>query len=194
MYNIFVDDKKFTLSKKTLDNHTESLLYQVIVNNEISDITKKDVDNIYIDTDPLIFSIIIKLIRGYEVNVSNDENMYKDTLEDIKKFNINSDNIKFKYTFKYNFSFEDIEDKNNFKNKRIKNNFVKKWHKENCSDNDTSISELKKEISITDTIDNKGFSFNNDNNYDNILFNNKNNDKSASDTMRIIRPRKEYLE
>lgn len=68
MIRIRTDDLLFIISKKRLENHADSTIYKAIFNNESNDYIHMDSrDNIitlYIDCDPDVMKIIVKLLRG----------------------------------------------------------------------------------------------------------------------------------
>jgi hypothetical protein len=74
MVHFFIIDRyKFSITDKTLNKYTDSLLYEIVNSKEVTvDFVAKEGSDIYIDMDPLNFNNIVKLMRGYHVVVDNE--------------------------------------------------------------------------------------------------------------------------
>lgn len=75
MFKIHIDSTFFFVSKNTLDKYPQFLLTQVISctteDPRILSINSTIWTDVYIDIDPLIFSVFVTYIRGYKVDISS---------------------------------------------------------------------------------------------------------------------------
>lgn len=90
-YTIYIDDKKFCLSKATLTKNGNSLLANIIKDEESTEYISLIENNIFIDRDPHSFSFILDMMRGYKIDLNeiNDPILKKKIESDIEFYNIN---------------------------------------------------------------------------------------------------------
>ena len=89
MYTFYVDNSKFYISDKTLDQYKDSLFYKVIKQNKKHDKIKFVNNKIYIDACEDSFKYIIQFMRGYQDEyIYNDLNLLRKIRFDASEFGI----------------------------------------------------------------------------------------------------------
>jgi hypothetical protein len=89
MYTIFLDNRKFMLTKHTINKYPDSLLAKIINDQATDPLIIKQADILYIDRDPLLFTYIVDTYRGYEMNIENNDLITKNNINnDLKYFGL----------------------------------------------------------------------------------------------------------
>jgi len=93
MYKILVDNHKFFLSEKSLNNYPNNILTKII-KKQINNYNRIHFDSkhnkLYIDADPNSFQIIITYLRGYSIDIDSiDENIRTKVYSDAIYFEFN---------------------------------------------------------------------------------------------------------
>jgi len=93
LLTFFVDDRKFILAKKTLNNYPDSLLTKIMNGSSTDDrvVVNRLQSLFYIDRDPEVFKYIVDYLRGYDLNI-NDKNLRDKVVNDLKLFGLYNDN------------------------------------------------------------------------------------------------------
>lgn len=91
IFKIHVDDKFFTLTRKTIESYPDGLLAKAI-NNPATEYKYVVVchNNIYVDRDPKSFSYVIDRLRNYEICVDliSDDLFRKKVIDDLDYFDL----------------------------------------------------------------------------------------------------------
>lgn len=92
LFTFIVDDRKFTVTRSTVNNYPSSQLFKVL-NGTIKDnciIVDKDTGIVYVDRDPSAFEYIVDTLRGYEYNVNEiiDLRLKSKVESDLKYFGL----------------------------------------------------------------------------------------------------------
>src|SRR3989304_773970 len=95
MYTFYVDNSKFFISDKTLDQFKDSLFYKVIKQNKKCDKIKFVDNNVYIDACEDSFKYLIQFMRGYQ-----DESIYDDS-NLLRKIRFDASEFGIKYLEEY---------------------------------------------------------------------------------------------
>ena len=123
VYNIFVDDQKFIVTKATLLNFPNSLLAQLIKNNYSDECAVVNGNNIYIDRDPKSFAFVIDTYRKYPIDVEDiqDDLLKKKVIQDLKHFKLYKEIV----SFNYNQNIFNADDECENEDEDILNNILK---------------------------------------------------------------------
>lgn len=70
MYNIYVDDKLFAVTRTTINNYPSGLLSKIINGTGTSPYVIVDNNDLYVDRDPKSFAFVIDYLRNYDIMLS----------------------------------------------------------------------------------------------------------------------------
>jgi|688.fasta_scaffold341822_2 hypothetical protein len=114
-----IDDIKFTITKSSLNNFPNSRLAKIINGNINDNFVYIDKNNVYVNKDPRSFVYIIDILRGYDVNLDqNDDPKLRKKIEtDIKYFGLDAtqNNPEYHTDNNHNSSHDILPINNNIK-------------------------------------------------------------------------------